>query len=177
MVYESLHKDVKPDDILLLNDGQMTLKVKKVDGTRVHTTVVVGGVLSDHKGINRRGGGLSAAALADKDRDDIRFAAEMDMDFLAVSFVRSADDVEEARALFEAAGGTGKIIAKIERVEALECIDAIIDAADIIMVARGDLGVEMGYAELTGMQKRIIRLTAQEQGCDYGNADDGVDDQ
>jgi pyruvate kinase len=159
VAYENLHKDVEPDDILLLNDGQMTLKVREIDGTRVHTTVVVGGVLSDHKGVNRQGGGLSAAALTDKDRDDIRFAAEMDMDYLAVSFVRNAGDVEGARELFKAAGGTGKIIAKIERVEALECVDAIIDAADVIMVARGDLGVEMGYAELTGMQKRIIRLT------------------
>jgi pyruvate kinase len=159
VAYDNLHKDVKADDILLLNDGQMTLQVQQVDGTRVHTKVIVGGVLSDHKGINRQGGGLSAAALTDKDRNDIRFAAETGMDFIAVSFVRSAADVEEARSLFEAAGGIGKVIAKIERVEALDSIDAIIDAADVIMVARGDLGVEMGYAELTGMQKRIIRLT------------------
>ncbi len=159
VAYENLHSDVQVDDILLLNDGQITLQVQNVDGTRIHTTVLVGGVLSDHKGINRQGGGLSAPALTDKDRNDIRFAAETGMDFIAVSFVRSAEDVEEARELFEAAGGTGKVIAKIERVEALDCIDAIIDAADVIMVARGDLGVEMGYAELTGMQKRIIRLT------------------
>ena len=159
VAYDELHKDVNVNDVLLLNDGQITLQVQKIDGTRVHTKVVVGGVLSDHKGINRQGGGLSAGALTDKDRDDIRFAAETGMDFIAVSFVRSAADIEEARTLFETAGGTGKMIAKIERVEALDCIDAIIDAADIIMVARGDLGVEMGYAELTGMQKRIIRLT------------------
>ncbi len=159
VAYENLHSDVQVDDILLLNDGQITLQVQSIDGTRIHTTVLVGGVLSDHKGINRQGGGLSAPALTDKDRNDIRFAAETGMDFIAVSFVRSAEDVEEARELFEAAGGTGKVIAKIERVEALDCIDAIIDAADVIMVARGDLGVEMGYAELTGMQKRIIRLT------------------
>ena len=159
VAYDRMHKDVNVDDILLLNDGQITLQVQKVAGTRVHTTVVVGGVLSDHKGINRQGGGLSAAALTDKDRDDIRFAAETGMDFIAVSFVRSAADVEEARSLFEAAGGTGKVIAKIERVEALDCIDEIIETADVVMVARGDLGVEMGYAELTGMQKRIIRLT------------------
>ena len=159
VAYDELHKDVNLNDVLLLNDGQITLQVQEIDGTRVHTKVVVGGVLSDHKGINRQGGGLSAGALTDKDRDDIRFAAETGMDFIAVSFVRSAADIEEARTLFETAGGTGKMIAKIERVEALDCIDAIIDAADIIMVARGDLGVEMGYAELTGMQKRIIRLT------------------
>ena len=159
VAYDDLHEDVAAGDILLLNDGQMKLKVDRIDGTRIHTTVVIGGVLSDHKGINREGGGLSAPALTDKDKADIRFAAEMDMDYLAVSFVRSADDVREARKLLGEAGGTGQIIAKIERVEALKCIDEIIDAADAIMVARGDLGVEMGYAELTGMQKSIIRAT------------------
>jgi pyruvate kinase len=159
VAYEDLHKDVSKGDVLLLNDGQMTLRVDRVKGTRIHTTVLVGGVLSDHKGINREGGGLSAPALTDKDRSDIRFAAEMQMDFIAVSFVRSADDIHEARRLLTAAGSKGAIIAKIERTEALDCIDAIIDAADAIMVARGDLGVEMGYAELTGMQKSIIRRT------------------
>lgn len=159
VAYKELHKDVSENDILLLNDGQMTLRVNQVDGTRIHTTVVVGGVLSDHKGVNREGGGLSAPALTKKDREDIVFAAEMDMDYLAVSFVRSADDVNEARELLRAAGGNGKIIAKIERTEALDCIDSIIEASDAIMVARGDLGVEMGYAELTGMQKSIIRRT------------------
>ncbi len=159
VAYEDLHADVHPGDILLLNDGQMTLSVDRIEGTRVHTTVVIGGVLSDHKGINREGGGLSAPALTDKDRSDIVFAAEMGMDYIAVSFVRSAEDVNEARRLVEKAGGKGKIIAKIERVEALDCIDEIIAASDAIMVARGDLGVEMGYAELTGMQKSIIRRT------------------
>lgn len=159
VAYENLHTDVEPGNILLLNDGQMTLRVDAVDGTRILTTVVVGGVLSDHKGINREGGGLSAPALTDKDKEDIVFAAAMDMDYLAVSFVRNAADVELARSLFIAAGGCGRIIAKIERVEALDSIDSIIDAADVIMVARGDLGVEMGYAELTGMQKSIIRRT------------------
>jgi pyruvate kinase len=159
VAYEDLHKDVTAGDILLLNDGQMTLKVDRIDGSRIHTNVVIGGVLSDHKGINREGGGLSAPALTDKDRSDILFAAEMGMDYVAISFVRSADDVREARRLLLEAGGRGKIIAKIERVEALDCIDEIVDAADAIMVARGDLGVEMGYAELTGMQKSIIRRT------------------
>jgi pyruvate kinase len=159
VAYENLHNDVSKGDVLLLNDGQMTLKVDGVEGTRVNTTVIIGGVLSDHKGINREGGGLSAPALTDKDKSDIKFAAEMNMDFIAVSFVRSAEDVEEARRLLNEAGGSGAIIAKIERTEALTCIDSIIDAADAIMVARGDLGVEMGYAELTGMQKSIIRRT------------------
>lgn len=159
VAYQDLHIDVASGDILLLNDGQMTLKVDRIEGTRVHTTVVIGGVLSDHKGINREGGGLSAPALTDKDRSDIRFAAEVGMDYVAISFVRSAEDVREARRLLEEAGGKGKIIAKIERVEALDCIDEIIEASDAVMVARGDLGVEMGYAELTGMQKHIIRRT------------------
>lgn len=159
VAYDDLHKDVAAGDRLLLNDGQIILTVDGVDGSRVNTTVVIGGVLSDHKGINREGGGLSAPALTDKDRSDIRIAAELGMDFVAVSFVRNANDVREARALLEAAGGTGRIIAKIERIEALDCIDEIIDAADAVMVARGDLGVEMGYAELTGKQKQIIKNT------------------
>ena len=156
---ETLHEDLKPEDILLLNDGMITLRVDSIKGTRIHTTVVNGGILSDHKGINLKGGGLSAPALTDIDKQNIRLAAELNADFLAVSFVRSADDVTEARRLFEEAGGTGLIVAKIERVEAVKNIDSIIDASDVIMVARGDLGVEMGYAELTGIQKKLIRKT------------------
>ncbi len=159
VAYDELHEDVAAGDVLLLDDGQITLDVRAVEGTRIHTTVRFGGELSDHKGINRQGGGLSAAALTDTDRANIRTAAELEMDFLAVSFVRSADDVEEARRLFRDAGGSGLIVAKIERTEAVEHIDSIIRASDVVMVARGDLGVEMGYAELTGMQKRIIRRT------------------
>jgi pyruvate kinase len=156
---ETLHKDVKPGDNLLLNDGMISLQVDRIEGTRVHTTVINGGILSNHKGINKKGGGLSAPALTDIDRENIKLAAELEMDFLAVSFVRDGNDVREARRLFEEAGGKGLIVAKIERVEAIEDIDSIIEAADIIMVARGDLGVEMGYAELTGMQKKLIRKT------------------
>jgi pyruvate kinase len=157
-----LHEDLNVDDVLLLNDGMITLKVDSIEGTRIHTTVVNGGILSDHKGINLKGGGLSAAALTDVDKQHIKLAAELEADFLAVSFVRSAKDVREARELFEAAGGRGLIVAKIERVEAVDDIDSIIDATDIIMVARGDLGVEMGYAELTGIQKRLIRKTRKQ---------------
>jgi pyruvate kinase len=159
VAYADLPTDVKAGDVLLLNDGQITLSVERIEGSRIHTKVVNGGELSDHKGINRQGGGLSAPALTDKDRADIRIAADLQLDFLAVSFVRCADDVNEARQLLRDAGGHGLIVAKIERTEAVHNIDAIIDAADIIMVARGDLGVEMGYAELTGMQKQIIRRT------------------
>jgi pyruvate kinase len=107
VAYPRLHEDVKPGDVLLLNDGQITLKVDSIEGTRVHTTVVLGGILSDHKGVNRQGGGLSAPALTDTDREYIQFAADMGMDFLAVSFVRNAGDVTEARELFRAAGGQG----------------------------------------------------------------------
>jgi pyruvate kinase len=156
---ETLHEDVSGGDILLLNDGMITLAVDSIDGTRIHTTVVNGGILSDHKGINRKGGGLSAKALTDIDRDNIKLAAELEMDFLAVSFVRSGEDVEEARRLFQEAGGNGHIVAKVERTEAVDNIESIIDAADVVMVARGDLGVEMGYAELTGIQKKLIQMT------------------
>ncbi len=156
---DSLHEDLSSGDILLLNDGLITLKVVSIDGTRIHTTVVNGGILSDHKGINLKGGGLSAAALTDIDKANIKLAAEMELDFLAVSFVRSGADVEEARQLFRDAGGHGHIVAKVERTEAVANIDSIVEAADIVMVARGDLGVEMGYAELTGIQKKLIRKT------------------
>jgi pyruvate kinase len=156
---QTLHEDLKPGDVLLLNDGMITLKVDRIEGTRIYTTVINGGILSDHKGINLQGGGLSAAALTDIDKQNIHLAAELDADFLAVSFVRSAADVIEARKLFREAGGKGLIVAKIERTEAVENIDSIIEASDIIMVARGDLGVEMGYAVLTGIQKKLIRKT------------------
>ncbi len=156
---DTLHEDIKAGDILLLNDGLITLEVDSIEGTRIQTTVVHGGILSDHKGINLKGGGLSAAALTDIDKDNIKLAAEMNLDFLAVSFVRNGDDVNEARELLQAAGGHGLIVAKVERVEAVESIDSIIEAADVVMVARGDLGVEMGYAELTGIQKKLIRKT------------------
>jgi len=156
---DSIHEDVGPRDILLLNDGMITLEVDRVDGTRIHTTVVAGGILSDHKGLNLKGGGLSASALTEIDRENIKLAAELEMDYLAVSFVRSGEDVEEARRLWSDAGGNGLVVAKVERTEAVKNIDSIIDAADVIMVARGDLGVEMGYAQLTGIQKSLIHQT------------------
>jgi pyruvate kinase len=118
-----------------------------------------GGILTDHKGLNKQGGGLSALALTDKDRMDIIAAAELEMDFVSVSFARNADDINEARNLLRAAGGKGHIVAKIERAEAVENISEIIEASDVIMVARGDLAVEIGYAAMTGLQKSLIRQT------------------
>src|SRR5688572_20251740 len=159
VAYKDLPRDVHPGDVLLLNDGQIALSVESVEGPRIHTRVKVGGELSDKKGINRQGGGLSAGALTDKDREDIKTAARFGVDYLAVSFARNAADINEARTLLRAAGGNGLIVAKIERAEALQNLTEIIDASDVVMVARGDLGVEMGYAELTGMQKTIIHET------------------
>ncbi len=156
VTYRALPRDVKPGDTLLLNDGLIALEVTAVAGTAVVTRVVLGGELSDKKGLNKQGGGLSAGALTDKDREDIRTAAALGVDYLAVSFVRNADDVREARELLRAAGGEGRIVAKIERSEAIDALEEIIEATDAVMVARGDLGVEMGYAELTGLQKRMI---------------------
>ncbi len=159
VAYKDLPRDVRAGDVLLLDDGQIVLEVEKVDGPRIHTRVRIGGTLSDQKGINRKGGGLSAGALTEKDRVDIRTAAKLGIDFLAVSFARGASDVLEARQLLRAAGGEGFVVAKIERSEAIQNLPAIIDVSDAVMVARGDLGVEMGYAELTGLQKTIIHQT------------------
>ncbi|MCC7257991.1 MAG: pyruvate kinase [Gammaproteobacteria bacterium] len=159
VAYESLPQDVTRGDSLLLDDGQLVLEVMRVEGTRVHCRVVIGGELSDSKGINRQCGGLSARALTPKDRDDIRHAAAAGIDWLAVSFVRNPEDMAEARELLRQAGGSAHLIAKIERAEAVASLEGIIDASDAIMVARGDLGVEMGYAGLTGLQKKILRLT------------------
>jgi len=156
--YADLARDVRPGDELILGDGQVELRVEAVAGARVDCVVSVGGELGDHKGINRRGGGLSARALTDKDREDVRLAAELDVDYLAVSFVRQAADVEEARSLLAAAGSDARIVAKIERSEAIPRLEEIVRASDAVMVARGDLGVEVGYAQLTGLQKQILHL-------------------
>ena len=156
VAYKNLPRDVGAGDTLLLNDGQIVLDVARVGGTTIETRVRVGGELSDRKGLNRQGGGISAPAISERDREDIRFAAEEGIDYLAVSFVRSAADMEEARSLLRTAGGEARLVAKVERHEAVENLSGIIEASDVVMVARGDLGVEMGYAELTGLQKTII---------------------
>jgi pyruvate kinase len=156
VAYRDLPRDVSAGDALLLADGQIVLDVVAVDGTRIGCRVRLGGELSDRKGLNRQGGGISAPALSDKDKDDVRFGAAQGIDYIAVSFARDAGDINRARALVRDAGGAARIVAKIERQEAITNLTGIIEAADAVMVARGDLGVEMGYAELTGLQKTII---------------------
>ena len=158
ITYKNLPNDVNRGDVLLLDDGRIVLWVEQVADEQIICQVTVAGTLSNNKGINRQGGGLSAAAITDKDRADIILAAEMQADYLAVSFPRSAADIHYARTLLREAGGHGGIVAKIERAEAIENLEEIIAASDAVMVARGDLGVEIGDAELPAVQKRIIKL-------------------
>ncbi|MBE3668038.1 pyruvate kinase [Vibrio navarrensis] len=158
--YKALPRDVGPNDILLLDDGRVQLQVLNVEGNRVHTEVIVGGPLSNNKGINKKGGGLSADALTEKDKQDILTAAEIQVDYLAISFPRNGEDMNYARRLARDAGLEAKLVAKVERAETVkndENIDDIIMASDVIMVARGDLGVEIGDPELIGVQKKLIR--------------------
>ncbi|MDD2742668.1 MAG: pyruvate kinase [Rhodocyclaceae bacterium] len=156
--YKDLPKDVVNGDILLLDDGRLKLVVKSVRGHEIHTQVLVGGALSNNKGINRQGGGLTAPALTAKDMDDIKTAAEIGVDFVAVSFPKSAADMYMARQLLRAAGSSAVLIAKIERVEAVENLKEILDASDGVMVARGDLAVEVGDAAVPALQKKMIRM-------------------
>jgi pyruvate kinase len=155
--YLGLPNDVQPGDTLLLDDGLMQLRVERIDGERIITTVLNDGALSDRKGLNRLGGGLSLGALTDRDRELIGIAAQIGAEFIAVSFCRNAADMEEARAIARRHGCDAALMAKIERTEAIENLAEIIDASDAVMVARGDLGVEIGDAELPGLQKKIIR--------------------
>jgi len=156
--YKALVHDVKAGDSLLLNDGRMIMRVDKVTDTTIACTVTIGGVLSDRKGINRQGGGLSAPALTAKDMDDIKTAVAFEADFVAVSFPKNASDMYMARELVRAAGGKALMIAKIERFEAIGNLEEILKASDGIMVARGDLAVEVGDAAVPALQKRMIRM-------------------
>ncbi len=158
ITYTDLPKDVEENDVLVLDDGRIVLRVESVEGNKIHTRVVVGGKLSDNKGINLKGGGLSAAALTDKDKADIKVAADIKADYLAISFPRNAGDVKLARTLLREAGGHGAIVSKIERAEAIDNIESIVEASDVIMIARGDLGVEIGDDQLPAVQKRLIKL-------------------
>jgi pyruvate kinase len=156
--YKELPRDVKAGDILLLDDGKILLDVTEVRGTQIHTVTRHGGVLSNNKGINRQGGGLTAPALTPKDIEDIRTAARLKVDYLAVSFPKSGADMYMAGELLRAGGGHALLIAKIERAEAIPALEEIMKACDGIMVARGDLAVEVGDASVPSLQKRMIRL-------------------
>lgn len=163
LTYKKLPQDVVVGDELWLDDGRLVLKVNSIDGAKIITTVINSWELSDNKGINRRGGGLSAEALTAKDKEDILTAAEIDVDFLAVSFPRNGDDLRLARRLMEEAGGKAAIVAKVERAESIlqPILDDVINASDVIMVARGDLGVEIGDANLPEAQKMLIKRSRE----------------
>jgi pyruvate kinase len=160
--YKALPQDLRPDDVLLLNDGLIVLVVSKIVGSEIHTVVKIGGVLSNNKGINRQGGGLTAPALTAKDMEDIKTAMLFQADYLAISFPKNATDMEMARQLANIAGEPfghkPMLIAKIERAEAIPALQEILDASDGIMVARGDLAVEVGNAAVPALQKRMIRM-------------------
>ncbi|MDT7837444.1 pyruvate kinase [Aquabacterium sp. OR-4] len=163
--YKELPRDVKPGDTLLLNDGLLVLTVEVVRGDQVHTTVKIGGELSNNKGINKQGGGLTAPALTAKDMEDIKTAMAFQCDYLAVSFPKNATDMEMARQLANVAGEAYRhkpaMIAKIERSEAIPQLEAILKASDGIMVARGDLAVEVGNAAVPALQKKMIRMARE----------------
>ena len=159
--YKNLPSDVRPGDTLLLDDGRIVLGVASVRGPRINCLVEQGGPVSNNKGINRKGGGLTAPALTPKDMDDIRTAAELKADFLGISFPRSGADIRWARNLMEKAGGQSLLVAKIERAEAITALEEILDASDAVMVARGDLAVEVGDAVVPALQKRMIRMARE----------------
>lgn len=156
--YQNLPREVKEGTVLLLDDGRITLEVNRVRNHQIYCVVLTGGDLSDNKGINLQGGGLAAEALTAKDIADIQTAVALKADYIAVSFPKDAQDMVRARSLVQQAGGHASLVAKIERAEAIDHLEAIIDASEVVMVARGDLGVEMGDAAIPGLQKRIIRL-------------------
>jgi pyruvate kinase len=159
--YPDLIKDIVPGNVLLLDDGRIVLDVEAVEEDEIFTRVRHGGELSNNKGINLLGGGLSAPALTPKDIEDMKVAAELNADLLAISFPKSGQDILQARELLRAAGSDALVIAKVERAEAIEALESIVEAADGIMVARGDLAVEVGDASVPALQKRMIRLARE----------------
>jgi len=161
VTYPALPKDVKAGDAIYLNDGLIRLSVKRVAGPNIFTTVVEGGDISDHKGINLPATTLSTPSVTRKDMDDLKFGIRAGVDYVGLSFVRSPSDVNLIRRAIRRAGGRTPVIAKIEKFEALSCLDDIIEAADGVMVARGDLGVETPLEDVPGHQKRIIALCAR----------------
>ncbi len=156
--YKTLPQEVTEGAVLLLDDGRITMQVDRVKGNQIHCVVLSGGLLSNNKGINRQGGGLSADALTAKDKQDLITAVALEADYIAISFPKSPADIMQAKTLVKQAGGSASIVAKIERAEAIDHLEAIIEASDAIMVARGDLGVEVGDAAVPGLQKRMIRM-------------------
>ena len=164
VAYKGLADDLSTGDLLLLDDGLLTMRVVGIEARDIICEVETGGVLGDRKGINVQGGGLSLAGIAEHDIEDIPRAAAMGADYLAVSFPRNADDMNEARRRLREAGSDARLVAKIERTEAIENLEEIIAASDVILIARGDLGVEIGDAELPGLQK-LITSKSLEQNC------------
>lgn len=161
VAYLGLVDDVRPGSELLLDDGLMAMRVVRIDGDVIHCEVMTSGRLSDRKGLNLRGGGLSVPGVSEDDARDIVRAADWQVDYLAVSFPRGPEDMHQARRLLREAGGHAGLVSKIERTEAIENLEAVIEASDAVLVARGDLGVEIGNAELPGLQKRIIAASLE----------------
>ncbi|GJL77409.1 MAG: pyruvate kinase [Nitrospinaceae bacterium] len=160
--YGSFHKDVKPGDQVFLNDGNLCVEVKKVSGKRVTGVVKAGGPLSDHKGVNLPDSSLTTSPLTPKDKKDLQFGLQEGVDFVALSFVGRAKDIDQLRRLIRASGGDAEIIAKIERKQAVENLEEIVAATDGVMVARGDLGVEIPFADVPVVQQKILKACAQE---------------
>ena len=162
VTYKGLAEDLSPGDLLLLDDGLLTMRVREIKAKDIICVVEAGGVLGDRKGINVQGGGLSLPGIAEHDIEDIPRAAAMGADYLAVSFPRNADDMNEARRRLREAGSDARLVAKIERTEAITNLEEIISASDVILIARGDLGVEIGDAELPGLQKLITTKSLEQ---------------
>ncbi len=162
--YKGLIDDVSAGDILLLDDGRIALKIDEIDGQKIKTTVLAGGELSSNKGMNRKGGGLSAECITEKDINDVAYVHELDLDYIAASFIKSVDDIQQVRKLLKKNNSNISIVAKIETIEALENIDDILAHTEAIMIARGDLGVEIGDAEVPAVQKMLINK-AQKTNC------------
>lgn len=159
-----LENDCQVGQTLLLDDGRVVLEIVEIEGTKVKTKVIVGGKLSARKGVNLHGGGLSAEALTEEDISNIKLAAKLDLDYLAVSFPRSADDMNYARKICTENNYAPALVSKIERSEAVandETLKLLIEASDAVMVARGDLGVEIGDEQLIGIQKKIINYARE----------------
>ncbi|MBD1808408.1 pyruvate kinase [Microcoleus sp. FACHB-SPT15] len=154
--YKGLARDVNVDDPILINDGLLKLRVDQVSGSDIHCSVVYGGPLKSHKGINLSLSSISTPALTDKDKEDLEFGLSQDVDYIALSFVREAADLEQVRELVKGSGKRTHVIAKVERHEAVEAMESVVDASDAVMVARGDLGVEMLLEQVPAIQKSLI---------------------